>query len=124
METLAALVIEGSIRVATSFYALHELYIFALDNAPEFSTGAAYGKAAIEKVIALPIQLLPFVSRVDRAVHARRFRALRDSSDLPHAIVAMVYGCEVIVTYDSHFLPISHIIPCKPPEAFLDTESY
>jgi hypothetical protein len=60
------------LSAATSFYALHELYIFALDNAPDFAEGSAFGKAALEKVLRLPIQILPFVSRVERMRHARR----------------------------------------------------
>ena len=31
-------VIEGSLSVATSFYALHEVYVFAIDNTPNFQT--------------------------------------------------------------------------------------
>jgi hypothetical protein len=27
---------DGALSAATSFYALHELYVFALDNAPDF----------------------------------------------------------------------------------------
>jgi hypothetical protein len=52
------------LSAATSFYALHELCVFALDNAPAFAEGADFGKAALEKIFALPIRILPFVSRV------------------------------------------------------------
>ncbi len=104
---------------ATSFYALHELYIFALDNVPDFAEGSAFGKAALEKILGLPIQILPFVSRVERMRHARRFNRLRDATDVPHAIAASVYECEAIVAYDAHFSPISDLIPHKTPEDYL-----
>jgi predicted nucleic acid-binding protein len=109
----------GTLSGATSFYALHEVYLFALDNAPDFSTGAVYGKAALEKILSLPLVLLPFVSRIERGLHARKFRALRDPSDLPHALVASVHQCEAIVTYDAHFRAIASLIPCKRPEDYL-----
>ena len=110
----------GALSGATSFHALHEVHLFALANAPEAVTGAAYGKAALEDILALPIQILPLVSRVERSLHARTFRALRDPADVPHAIAAWVSQCEAIVTYDSHFKAIAHLIPCRTPENFLE----
>ncbi|MBI4524647.1 MAG: hypothetical protein HY695_12640 [Deltaproteobacteria bacterium] len=93
--------------------------MFAIDNAPDFPLGAAFGKAALEKILALPVQILPFVSRGERMRHARRFTALRDASDVPHAIAAFVYGCDGIVAYDDHFSAISHLIPHTKPEDYL-----
>jgi predicted nucleic acid-binding protein len=110
---------EGRLSAATSFYALHELYIFALDNAPDFAEGSAFGKAALEKVLRLPIQILPFVSRIEPMRHARRFSRLRDATDGPHAIAASVYECEAIVAYDEHFSAISDLIPHTTPEDYL-----
>jgi hypothetical protein len=107
------------LSAATSFYSLHELYIFALDNTPDFDVGSAFGKAALEKVLQLPIQILPFVSRVERMRYARRFSRLRDATDVPHAIAASVYECEAIVAYDEHFSAISDLIPHKTPEDYL-----
>lgn len=118
-EKFFARIIAGSLSAATSFYALHELHVFAIDNAPDFLRGTAFGKAALEKIVALPLQILPFVSRGERMRHARRFGALRDASDVPHAIAASVYGCEAIVAYDDHFAAISHLIPYKKPEECL-----
>jgi hypothetical protein len=112
-------VIEGSLSVATSFYALHELYIFAIDNAPNFHMGTGYGKAALEKILALPLQILPLVTRGERTRHIRMFSALRDASDIPHAIAALVYGCDAIVAYDEHFTAISRIIPHTQPEDYV-----
>jgi predicted nucleic acid-binding protein len=108
----------GTLLGATSFYALQEVHIFAIENAPDFATGAAFGKTALEKILALPLLLVPLVSRSERKLHAPKFSALRDSSDVPHAIAASVYGCDAIVAYDEHFRAISHIIPYKTPDDF------
>jgi len=99
--------------------ALHEIYVFAIDNAPDFPTGSAFGKAALEKILTLPLQLLPFVSRAERTRHARKFNALKDASDVPHAIAAYVYGCDAIVAYDEHFKSIAYLIPHMTPEDYL-----
>jgi predicted nucleic acid-binding protein len=109
----------GSLAAATSFYALHELYVFALDNAPNFPTGAAFGKEALQKILALPLQIFPLLSRAERRAHERRLTELRDASDLPHAVTALVYHCEAIVAYDHHFKAIAPIIPHKTPEDYL-----
>lgn len=110
----------GALTGATSFHALHEVHLFALGNAPDPTTGAAYGKAALEQILAWPLHLLPLVSRIERAQHARTFRALRDPADVPHAIAAWVAQCEAIVTYDSHFKAIAQLIPYRTPEDFLE----
>ena len=99
-----------------SFYALHEVYVFAIENAPIFQIGATYGKAALEKILALPVLILPLVTRGERTRHARMFNALKDASDDPHAIAAFVYGCDAIVAYDEHFRAINNIINYTQPE--------
>ena len=109
---------EGSLVGATSFYALHEVYVFALDNAPDFTTGALFGREALRSVLSLPLQILPLLSRTERRRYASTFAALRDSSDVPHAVVATVYGCEAIVAYDNHFRATTRILPYRSPEDF------
>jgi predicted nucleic acid-binding protein len=116
--TLFARIASGSLSGATSFYALHELYVFALDNAPDFATGAAFGREALLHILSLPLQIFPLVSRTERRRHEGRFAALRDATDLPHAIAAAVHGCEAIVTYDAHFRAIAGIVPCRTPDDF------
>jgi predicted nucleic acid-binding protein len=118
-DTLVCQIIAGSVLSATSFYALQEVHVFSIENAPDFPTGAAYGKAALEKILSLPLLLLPLVSRTERKRHAQTFSALRDATDHPHAVAAAVHGCDTIVAYDDHFRAISHIIAYKTPEDFL-----
>ena len=80
----------------------------------------AYGKAALEKILALPLLLVPLVSRTERKVYATKFTALRDATDLPHAIAAAVYGCDTIVAYDEHFEPSLIFFPTRPQQIFFD----
>ena len=67
-DAFFAKIAAGSLLGATSFYALHEVHIFALDNAPDFPTGAAFGKAALEKILSLPLLILPLLPRAERKV--------------------------------------------------------
>ena len=116
VDRLFAKISSGLIAAATSFYALHELYVFALENAPDLDTGSSFGKAALEKILGLPIRILPLAPRADRRRLAGRFAALRDASDIPHAISAYVARCEAIVAYDDHFRSVAEMIPYKTPE--------
>ncbi|HWP91440.1 MAG TPA: PIN domain-containing protein [Thermodesulfobacteriota bacterium] len=118
-DKLFTKIISGEITAATSFYALHELYIFALENAPDLETGYAFGKNALLKVLSTPVHILPFVSRTERKNLGEKFVGLRDPSDVPHAIVAFNSGCDAIVAYDEHFRAISHVIPYKKPEDYV-----
>lgn len=119
VDKLFAKISSGAISAATSFYALHELYVFALENAPESEAGYSFGKAALERITGTPLRILPFLPRTERTRLARRFAGLRDASDIPHAVSAYLAGCEAIVAYDDHFNTIAHIIPYKTPEDFL-----
>ena len=114
-----AKVISGELFAATSFYALHELYIFALENTPDLNTGYAFGKAALMKVLSTPMYILPFVSRKERTALVDKFSELKDSTDAPHAISAFSSGCDAIVAYDEHFRAISHIISYMKPEDYI-----
>ena len=104
------------IKATTSFYALHELYIFALENAPDFDIGSQYGKEAMNIILSTKVQLTPLLTRMERMINARLFNKLSDSTDLPHAISAKIWGCDVIVAYDEHFASISDIVDYKKPE--------
>jgi hypothetical protein len=52
-EKLFARIRDGVLSAAASRCALHEIYVFVLDNASDFTEGADYGKAALEKILAL-----------------------------------------------------------------------
>jgi len=105
----------GLVLAATSFYALHEVYVFALENAPDVETGSQFGKAALQKILEVRLRILPFVTRTERRRLAERFSDLKDSTDVPHAISAYAAGCEAIVAYDEHFRAIASVIPYRTP---------
>lgn len=107
------------ISAATSFYALHEVHVFAIENSPTLDLGFEFGKTALQEILKTPIRILPFVTRMERRRMASRFASLRDASDLPHAISAYASGCEAIVAYDDHFKAIDHVISYKKPEDYL-----
>lgn len=119
VDRFFAKIISRTISAATSFYALHELYVFALDNTSDLETGYAFGKSSLEKILGTPLRILPFVGRKERSRLAKKFALLRDPSDIPHAISAFLANCEAIVAYDDHFKAILHIIPYKTPLDYL-----
>jgi hypothetical protein len=87
----------------TSFYALHEVFLFAMAHAPDPETGSRFGARALVEVLSLSIRLLPLLTRTERTQFGKRFKSLPDSSDVPHAVSAYVGGCRVLVAYDDHF---------------------
>lgn len=93
----------------TSFYALHEVFLFALTYAPDPETGNRFGIRALLEILSLPIRVLPLLTRTERTQHSKRFRNLPDASDIPHAVAGYLSGCRVLVAYDDHFkhLPAS-----------------
>ena len=103
---------------ATSFYALHELHVFAIRNSTDLELGYEYGKRALVEILNTPITLLPLVTRTERRRLAGKFVALHDATDVPHATSAYANGCEAIVAYDDHFKAIDHIIPYRKPDDF------
>ncbi len=110
----------GELKAVTSFYALHEVYLFALENAPDFETGTEYGKAALTMILNTRIQITPLLSRIERKINERFFRHLPDMSDLPHAISAKIWGCAGVVAYDEHFRSVSDILEYKTPREIVD----
>ncbi len=115
VRRLFAKIDSGLVSAATSFYALHEVYVFALENAPDLETGSQFGKAALQKILEARLRILPFVARTERRRLAERFSGLKDSTDVPHAISAYAAGCEAIVAYDEHFRAIASVIPYRTP---------
>ena len=95
---------------------MHELFIIAIQNAPDLETGSKFGKEALNKILETKIILVPLLNREDRILHAQKFSSLNDASDIPHAISAFIYNCEGIVAYDDHFRAIADIIPYLAPE--------
>jgi predicted nucleic acid-binding protein len=119
VEQLFAHIADEHVTTMTSFYALHELYLFALEHAPDFEIGTAYGKDAMGQILATNIQVTPLLSRMERKINERLFRKLPDATDIPHAVSAKIWGCEGIVAYDDHFAAITDVIERLTPEQLL-----
>lgn len=56
---------------------------------------------------------------MERKINARLFVNLSDSTDLPHAISAKIWGCDGIIAYDEHFISISDIISYSIPDEII-----
>lgn len=106
----------GEIAAATSFYALHEVLVFALRNAPDPAKGRKLGKEALLEILQTNIEVLPMITREERILNTRTFAELRDPSDVAHAITAYLSGCQTIVSYDEHFRDLPSILVWKKPE--------
>lgn len=111
------LINSGHVKATTSFYALHELLVIAISNTePDWEAGSELARQSLLSILQTRLLYLPLPRREEKLVKARLFSALRDATDLPHAIVAHVAGCSAIVAYDEHFRAISDIIAYKTPE--------
>lgn len=106
----------GKIKAVTSFYALHEVYLFAIDHAPDIEIGGRFGKEAIRTILMTDVYITPLLTRIERKIHARLFKKLPDSSDLPHVISGKIWGCDGIIAYDEHFRSITDVLEYKTPE--------
>lgn len=100
-----------------SFYSLHELFIFAIENfSPDISR--SIGKRALEEILKTKVEIIPLLDREQRIRYSSNIK-LKDPSDIPHAILAFIEKCDCIVTYDAHFDDISTIIKINKPEKLL-----
>jgi len=114
---LMARINRGEIAAVTSFYALHEVLIFALRNAPDPVKGRKLGKQALLEILQTKVEILPMITREERILHSRTFASLKDSSDVAHAISAYLSGCQVVVSYDEHFADLpTNVLTWKKPE--------
>lgn len=112
----------GEILAMTSFYALHEMLIFALQNASNREVGLRLGKDALLEILKADILILPMSTRAEKILHAPMFSTLADSSDLSHAISAYVNGCQAVVSYDQHFGALPPEMAWKKPEELVASE--
>ena len=122
MQQVFAQIQQGKIKATTSFYALHEVYLFALDHAPDIEIGGCFGKEAIRKILATNIYVTPLLTRIERKIHTRLFKNLPDASDLPHVISAKIWGCEGIIAYDEHFRSTTDILEYKTPQEIIEAD--
>jgi predicted nucleic acid-binding protein len=116
-QRLFELIAAGNIEGLISLYTPQEVYAFCEDNFPPDEVRAT-AKLALRQVLLTELEIAPLLKRTERLIHQRRF-PLADTSDLPHAVVAYLNHCQVIVTYDEHFAGIGPAIKVYTPEEFL-----
>lgn len=105
-------------EIVVSFYALHELFLLPFDHFDE-KTARTIGKKFVTEILKIDgVELIELLSRDNRLLYQERFR-MNDRTDIPHAISAFVEGCDSIITYDTHFDQISHLISVSTPENFV-----
>jgi predicted nucleic acid-binding protein len=107
----------GETEAAISFYALPELYGYVESHFPQEEANTTF-RLSLVTLFEIPLTVLPYLKRTERSLWRHRIQ-LRDSSDEPHAAVALAHGCEAIITYDQHFQDVAELIPAYTPEEFL-----
>lgn len=114
VETLFNKINSAEIKGVVSFYSLHELFIFAIENFPP-NISRKIGKRALEDILKNRVEIIPLLNREQRIRYSHEIK-LNDASDIPHAILAFIEKCDCIITYDSHFNNINNIIKILQPE--------
>ncbi|MCD6092834.1 MAG: type II toxin-antitoxin system VapC family toxin [Candidatus Aenigmarchaeota archaeon] len=110
---------KNNIKLITSFYALHELFILPF-NYFDKQKARKIGKEFIADVLKIEeMELIEFLSREKRLLYQKKFESIKDRTDIPHAISAFVERCDQIITYDSHFDKIADLIEVSSPEKFI-----
>jgi predicted nucleic acid-binding protein len=109
----------GEVVAFTSFYALHEVFLFAIKNALTPEDGRQLGKEALIDILQTRIELLPMATREEKVLHTHTFFSLQDSSDLSHAISAYTAGCQILISHDQHFAALPAILKWKRPEELI-----
>ncbi|MCZ7392379.1 MAG: PIN domain-containing protein [Candidatus Methanoperedens sp.] len=100
-----------------SFYSLHELFIFAIENFSQ-DISRSIGKKALEEILKNRVEIIPLLNREQRIRYSSSIK-LNDASDIPHAILALMEKCDCIVTYDAHFDDINTVIKINQPEELI-----
>ena len=112
-----------NVDVIISFYTLHEIFNFCVDNFP-LKLRDEVIRLAFLKLFSTKIIIKPLLKREERIVHKNKF-VMEDSTDQVHVITAFVNGCDVIITYDSHFKAVKQFVNSYTPSEFIDkTKSF
>ena len=119
VAALFDLIDAGVVKAITSFYALHELLVFAIRNAPDIFSGADVAKSALIALFQTKLVVFPLLTREEKILNLRMFSALADSSDVSHAITAYRAGCTAIVAYDEHYKDLPPFLAYLKPEEFI-----
>lgn len=107
----------GALAAVISIYTLQEVVVFCRDRlaVPEPAQVAAL---ALRELLRHAVRVVPLLSRIERIRYARAFPT-RDTSDLPHLIVAHLHHCDAIIAYDEHYRETTKLLPYLQPQELL-----
>ncbi len=107
------------LQATVAFYSFSELYGYVDSNSPIEQRNDIF-RSSLVKLFSAPLIVKPFVDRTELAQLRRRF-TIGDSTDVPHVVAALAFGCSAIITFDHHFQQVREVIPVFTPDAFLAT---
>jgi predicted nucleic acid-binding protein len=102
-----------------AFYSLSELYGYTISNYSEEKSNEIF-RFSLVNLFSFPLIVKPFVDRTEAERLRRRF-TLTDSTDIPHVVAALAFGCSAIITFDHHFQQVRELIPVYTPDEYLAT---
>lgn len=118
VRALFAQIDGGNLEATVSFYVLQELYTICAELV-EATELEAFTREVLLELLQRRIGLFRLLTREERLIHRSRF-TIHDPSDEPHVIAALVSNCNAIVTYDTHFNDVRHIIPVLTPTELME----
>ena len=107
----------GKLEAIVSLYTVQEVCAYCADNFPP-EMAATVSRLAIHQLLGNELGLVPLLNRMARLLHGKSL-AIRDASDQPHVISALIHHCGAIVTYDTHFQDVADLIPCFLPQELM-----
>lgn len=113
VKKLFAKIDSGEVDATVSFYVLQELYMICTELADAAELELFVREVFLE-ILHHRVGIFGFLAREERLIHRRRF-TIRDPSDEPHVIAALISNCDAIVSYDSHFNDVRDIIQVYTP---------
>lgn len=114
VQALFARIDHGELDAVLSFYVLQELHEICAELAEDVELETFFREVLLE-LLQHRVGLFRSLTREERLIHRRRF-TIRDPSDEPHVIAALLSGCDAIVTYDTHFDGVRSFISVHTPE--------
>lgn len=118
LQLVDSRVVDGVI----SLYTIQEIYSYCQDNFPA-NVLRDVTRLSIIKTVQIDLEIAPMLTRMERLINQRKYQMI-DSSDVPHAIIAELRNCDVIITYDSHFDEIKDVVTVMTPEEFLQYHGF
>jgi predicted nucleic acid-binding protein len=121
VQALFTKIDSGKIDAIVSFYVLQKLYALCTELA-EDATVETFAREVFLEILQHRLGIFRLLTREERLIHRYRF-TIRDPSDEPHVVTALISGCNAILTDDSHFDEVPAIISVLTPDELLTSLS-